>query len=87
MDIRDILIIHNESGLPLFAYLQDDLDENLISGLLTAIGEFTKEISLGGLSSFTTDEKSVYLVVRNFITVALISAEQEFQKVNSLGFQ
>lgn len=87
MDVQDILFIDNSSGLPLFSYFKDDIDENLLSGLLTAIKEFTKELALGGLSSFTTDEKSIFLVGRKYCTVALISPDHDFQKIYSLGYQ
>ena len=87
MEIQDILFLHNESGLPLLSYFKDDLDENLLSGLLTAIKEFIKELSLGGLSSFTTDEKSIYLVGRNYCTVAVISQDHDFQRIYSLAYQ
>ena len=75
-----VVILHNSSGLSLFSYLQDNFDENLLSGLITAIKEFTKELALGGLSSFTTDERSIYLIGRNYCTVALITPESDFQK-------
>ena len=87
MVIKNFLILHNESGLALFSYFQENFDENLVSGLIMAIKEFTKELALGGLSSFTTDEKSIYLIGRNYCTVALITSEERFQKIYSLGYQ
>ena len=87
MDLQ-VIILDNKSGLSLFSYLNEgSMDENLLGGLITAIKEFTKELALGGLSSFNTDEKSIYLIGRNFITVALITTEQEFQKIYSIGFK
>ena len=86
MDIQ-ILILQTESGLPLFSHLDPSFDEGLLSGLITAIKEFTKELALGGLSSFTTDETSIYLVGRKYCTVALITSELEFQKIYSIGFK
>ncbi len=87
LDVQ-VLILDNKSGLSLFSYLNEtSMDDNLFSGLITAIKEFTKELALGGLSSFKTDEKSIYLIGRNFCTVALISSEQEFQKIYSIGYK
>ncbi len=86
MDL-ELLILHNETGLPLFSHLQPGFDESLLSGLITAIKEFTKELSLGGLSSFSTDEKAIYLLGRKYCTVALITTEENFQKIYSLGFK
>ena len=82
-----VVILHNSSGLSLFSYLQDTFDENLLSGLITAIKEFTKELALGGLSSFTTDERSIYLIGRNYCTVALITTESDFQKIYAIGYK
>lgn len=87
LDVQ-VLILDNKSGLSLFSYLNEgSMDDNLFSGLITAIKEFTKELALGGLSSFRTDEKSIYLIGRNFCTVALISSEEEFQKNYSIGYK
>ena len=83
-----VLILDNKSGLSLFSHLQNGaMDENLLSGLITAIKEFTKEMALGGLSSFSTDEQSIYLIGRKYCTVAMITPEINFQKIYSIGFK
>ena len=88
MDLDGILIMHSESGLPLFAQLDQKIDEVLFSGLLTAIKSFINELSLGGLSSFSTDEKNFYLTGREKITTCLISNKQlEFKDVYALSLQ
>lgn len=86
MDL-ELLILHNETGLPLFSHLDPSFDESLLSGLITAIKEFTKELALGGLSSFSTDERSIYLLGRKYCTVAVITSEDDFQKIYSIGFK
>ena len=86
MDIQ-VLILQTETGLPLFSHLQSNFDESLFSGLITAIQEFTRELALGGLSSFTTDERSIYLIGRKNCTVALITSEEDSQKIYSIGFK
>lgn len=82
-----VIILHADSGLALFSYLQgSEVDENLLGGLITAIKEFTKELSLGGLSSFSTDERSIYLIAHKYCTVAIITTEQNFQDIYSLAY-
>lgn len=87
MDIDGLTIIQAHSGLPLFAKLSNSIDETLFGGMLTAIKGFAGELSLGGLSSFTTDEKTIFLANREYITVAVIAPKDlEFQKVYSLAY-
>lgn len=87
MELDGLTIIEAASGLPLFSKLQPTLDETLFSGFLSAITSFTKELSLGGLSSFTTDEKHVYLVAREKIVVAVIAATSvDPQPIYSLAY-
>ncbi|MFX1250578.1 MAG: hypothetical protein ACFFCZ_03100 [Promethearchaeota archaeon] len=87
MEIEGLTIINGTSGLPLFSKLGTSIDETLFSGFLSAIRNFTKEMSLGGLSSFTTDEKTVYLVARSSVIVALIvSKKVPFEKIYSVAY-
>ena len=66
-----IVIIDAFSGIPLFSKLTN-IDGALFSGFITAISKFSEELSLGALSSFTTDEKHIFLVAREKIVVAII---------------
>ncbi|MFX0063537.1 MAG: hypothetical protein ACFFC7_15290 [Candidatus Hermodarchaeota archaeon] len=87
MEIEALTIIDGTSGVPLFSKLEISIDDALFSGFLTAIRNFTKEMSLGGLSSFTTDEKTVYLVARSSVIVALIvSKKVPFEKIYSIAY-
>lgn len=80
--------MHSESGLPLFSKLKDNIDDVLFSGLLTAIKSFINELSLGGLSSFSTDEKNFYLTGRETITTCIISEKNlDFKEVYSLAIE
>ena len=87
MDIDGLTVIQAQSGLPLFSKLNHSIDETLFSGILTAIQNFANELSLGGLSSFTTDEKTIFLTNREYITIAVIAPKElDFKKVYSLAY-
>lgn len=79
MKYDGIVIIDIYSGLPLFSKLET-IEEALFSGFLTAIVNFSEEMSLGALSNFSTDEKQVYLIAKEHILVALIVPETTEQK-------
>ncbi len=88
MDYKGIIIINLYSGLPLYSKLDSSIDETLFSGFLSAIRNFANEISLGGLTSFRTEEMNVNLVVRNKVIVAVISSKQiPFEEINSFGYK
>jgi hypothetical protein len=88
MELDGILIMHSESGLPLFSRLESHIDDMLFSGLLTAIRSFIKELALGGLSSFSTDEKYFFLTAREKITTCVIAKTNlEFKEVYSLSLE
>ncbi|WXG42089.1 MAG: hypothetical protein WED07_15220 [Candidatus Freyarchaeum deiterrae] len=87
MQIDGIVIIDSVSGVPLFSKL-DTIDSTLFSGFVTAIRNFSSELSLGGLSSFSTEEKNIFLAARRRVVTAIIaSTDLEFQKVYSLAYQ
>jgi hypothetical protein len=53
---------------------------------VSAIGHFSKEMKFGGLSSFSTDEKVIYLAPRDKTITALISPKKrEYQEAYSLA--
>jgi hypothetical protein len=87
MQIDGIVIIDAVSGVPLFSKL-DTIDSTLFSGFVTAIRNFSSELCLGGLSSFTTEEKNIFLAARKRVVTAIIApANIEFKKVYSLAYQ
>ncbi len=85
VDYDGIIIIDAYSGIPLFSKIKN-IDDTLFSGFITAIRKFSEELSLGSLSSFSTDEKHIFLVAREKIVVAIITdIKIEFQKIYSFA--
>ena len=61
-------------------------DPSLFSSFIAAIGHFSKQLKFGGLSSFTTEEKVIYLAPRERIITALIAPKKkEYQMAYSLA--
>jgi hypothetical protein len=86
MDIEGIVIFDAAAGVPLFSRMKTKTDPSLFSSFITAIGHFTKELKFGGLSSFTTEEKVIYLAPRDRIVTALIAPKKkEYQTAYSLA--
>lgn len=87
MQIDGIVIIDAVSGVPLFSKLTS-IDSTLFSGFVTAIRSFSSELSLGGLSSFTTEEKNIFLAARKRVVTAIIApASSESKKIYSLAYK
>lgn len=92
MDIEGIVIFDAAAGVPLFSRMKTKTDPSLFSSFIAAIGHFSKELKFGGLSSFTTEEKVIYLAPRDKIITALISPkkkeyDQAYSLANELGRQ
>ncbi len=92
MDIEGIVIFDAAAGVPLFSRMKTKTDPSLFSSFIAAIGHFSKELQFGGLSSFTTEEKVIYLAPRDKIITALIAPkkkeyEQAYSLANELGRQ
>ncbi len=86
MDIEGIIIFDAAAGVPLFSRMKTRTDPSLFSSFITAIGHFTRELKFGGLSSFTTEEKVIYLAPRDRIITALIAPKKkEYQTAYSLA--
>ncbi len=86
MNIEGVVIFDTKSGVPLYSKLKDDIDSSLFSSFVTAIGHFSKELKFGGLSSFTTEEKMIFLAARESTITALITPKrEEFQQAYSLA--
>ena len=86
MDIEGIVIFDSAAGVPLFSRMKTKIDPSLFSSFITAIGHFSKELKFGGLSSFTTEEKVIYLAPRDKIITALIAPKKkEYQMAYSLA--
>ncbi|MFW9910167.1 MAG: hypothetical protein ACFFEF_16545, partial [Candidatus Thorarchaeota archaeon] len=88
MDIEGVIIFDSKSGIPLFSRLRKGLDPSLFSSFVTAITHFSRELKLGGLSSFTTEEKRIILADReNTITALITPTQKEFQEAHSLALE
>ncbi|MBY8997218.1 MAG: hypothetical protein KGD60_05760 [Candidatus Thorarchaeota archaeon] len=92
MDIEGIVIFDAAAGVPLFSRMKTKTDPSLFSSFIAAIGHFSKELQFGGLSSFTTEEKVIYLAPRDKIITALIAPkkkeyDQAYALANELGRQ
>jgi hypothetical protein len=86
MDIEGIIIFDAAAGIPLFSRMRTKIDPSLFSSFISAIGHFSKELQFGGLSSFTTEEKVIYLAPRDKIITALIEPKKkEYQQAYSLA--
>jgi hypothetical protein len=86
MNIEGIVIFDASSGIPLYSKLRDDIDSSLFSSFVAAIGHFSKELKFGGLSSFTTEEKMIFLAARDQTITALITPKRkEFDRAYSLA--
>jgi hypothetical protein len=86
MDVEGVVIFDAKSGIPLFSKLDKGIDPSLFSSFITAARHFSSELSLGGLSSFSTEEKVIFLATRGKTITALISPKtQEFQETYELA--
>lgn len=86
MDIEGVVIFEAESGVPLYSKMKGKTDPTLFSSFVSAIGHFAKQMKFGGLSSFTTEEKVIYLAPRDKTITALIAhKKKEYQEAYSLA--
>lgn len=86
VEIEGVIIFDARSGLPLFSKLKGDIDPSLFSGFIAAIGHFSNELKLGGLSSFSTEEKVIFLAPHDKIVTALVAPKKpEYQQAYVLA--
>ena len=86
MDIEGVVIFEADSGVPLYSKMKGKTDPTLFSSFVSAIGHFSKQLKFGGLSSFTTEEKVIYLATRDKTITALIAPKKkEYQEAYSLA--
>ncbi len=86
MDIEGVVIFDAQSGIPLFSRVSKGIDSSLFSSFISAIVHFAKNMELGGLTSFTTEEKMIFLAPReNTITALITPTRKEFQEAASLA--
>ncbi len=86
MEIEGVIIFDAKSGIPLFSKLKSDIDPSLFSGFIAAIGHFSNELKLGGLSSFSTEEKVIFLAPHDNVVTALVAPKKpEYQQAYALA--
>ncbi len=86
MDIEGVVIFDLKSGIPLFSRLGKGMDSSLFSSFVAAIGHFSRELKLGSLASFTTEEKMIFLSTQaNTITALITPTRKEWQEANVLA--
>ncbi|MHA1949304.1 MAG: hypothetical protein ACXAAO_02700 [Candidatus Thorarchaeota archaeon] len=86
MDIEGIVIFDVVTGIPLFSRMKGKTDPSLFSSFIAAIGHFSKQLKFGGLSSFSTEEKVIYLAPReNIITALIAPKKKEYQEAYALA--
>ena len=87
--IDGIIILDKKSGIPMFSSLDDEsIDSSLFSAFVAAVGHFASELSIGGLTSFTTNDKTVFVASREKTFTALVIPRSiEFQEKYSLAHE
>ncbi len=87
--IDGIIVLDKKSGIPMFSSLQDDsIDDSLFAAFVAAVSHFASELSIGGLTSFTTNDKTVFVASREkTITALVIPRSIEFQEKFSLAHE
>lgn len=73
MDIEGVIIFDSNSGLLLFSKIDERIDSSMFSSFVWSIKKFFSELSLGGLSSFTTEEKTIFLASKTQTITAMIT--------------
>ena len=65
MTIEGVYIFKSDSGITLYSKKEVDVQEDLFSAFLSALKGFFNSFSLGGLSSFASENYIVYLPMIN----------------------
>ncbi len=81
MNIEGVVVFEAKSGIPLYSKMKGKTDPTLFTSFITAVRHFSSELSLGGLSSFATDEKVIFLAQgQKTITALITSKTPEFEE-------
>jgi len=81
MEIEGVIVFNADSGVPLYSRLKKNIDPSLFSSFVTAARHFSNELELGGLSSFSTDEKVIFMAENTETITALIAPKTpEFEE-------
>ena len=72
MNIDGIYMFKGDSGIPLYSRKTVHVEEDLFSAFLSALKGFFQSFSLGGLSSFSSENFIFYLASANNVLTAII---------------
>ena len=85
-DIIAIFIFKSDSGATLFSRKHTEFDTDLFSAFLSALKSFFNSLTLGGLSSFGSDNYIVYLIsIHNLLTAIIVNKNKKSEKYYLLG--
>lgn len=88
MNLKGVYIFRTDSGVTMFSKKSIDLNEDFLSAFLAALREFFNSFSLGGLSTFGTDQFIFYITSTNNVTTALIvDQDDKSDKYFNLAFK
>ncbi|NWF95143.1 MAG: hypothetical protein HXY34_03290 [Candidatus Thorarchaeota archaeon] len=88
MNIEGVVIFEAKSGIPLFSKVRGGMDASMFSSFVAAARHFSSELQLGGLSSFSTDEKVIFLASTARTVTALITPKSpEFQETYEFALE
>ncbi len=86
MLFEGVVIFEARSGIPLFYKLKkNDMDPAMLASFIAAARHFLQDLHIGGLTSFSTAEKVIFLASTERTVAALIASKnpdfQEFSEV------
>ncbi|OLS26888.1 MAG: hypothetical protein HeimC3_06450 [Candidatus Heimdallarchaeota archaeon LC_3] len=85
-DIIAVFVFKSDSGTLLFSRKNTKFDEDLFSAFLSALKSFFSSFTLGGLSSFASDNYIVYLIsIHNLLTSIIVDKQKKSEKYYLLG--
>ena len=88
MNFEAIMILQSDTGMPLFSKTSKEIKDDLFSPLISVIRSFFSSMSLGGISSFTTEDYIVYIAsVKNVLTSVIVDINQSTDKCYSLAYE
>ncbi len=88
MSFEGIVIFEARSGIPLFYKLKSGMDPAMLSSFIAAARHFLQDLNIGGLTSFSTAEKVIFLASTEKTVTALIASKSpEFQEFSELALE
>ncbi len=86
--IAGIYLFKADSGIPLYSQKTVNVQEDLFSAFLSALKQFFNSFSLGGLSSFASEDYIFYLAsANNVLTAIIVDNKQKSDKFFNLAYK